>query len=63
MSGYLISFALNLMTRDNIDLLNNRSHIYSPLVQSLEVMVTILTGSDLLYGEHKPCMQGVSTPT
>lgn len=51
------------MTRYSIEFLYNRNHIYSPLVQELEVMVTIPLGSDFLYSEHKLCLQGVSTPS
>ena len=44
-------------------ILNNKNHIHSPLVQRIEVMVTIPVDSDLLAVELKLCLKDTRTPS
>ena len=49
------------MIRSDMKILNNKNHIHSPLVQRVEVMVTIPVDSDLLPVELKLCLKDIKT--
>ena len=51
------------MIRSDMKILNNKNHIHSPLVQRVEVMVTIPVDSDLLPVELKLCLKDIRIPS